>query len=138
MQADFALNSSVMAAAPSMTVLNSVNPIPLLYLIVLCIIIAVLGFAISSIQAYKKLWDALSLIIGTLKYTATGLAVAGIGYALYLICNFLAEFGGKIDPIYYAYAVGGYIALTVIGYVAWMAGKRLKAYHAQMKEIKTL
>jgi glucan phosphoethanolaminetransferase (alkaline phosphatase superfamily) len=120
------------------SVANTMSLSGLLYIGILLVVIGVLILAASSLEHYKKLWDSLSIIIGTLKYTATGLAVAVIGYALYLICEFVTSVGSAIDPIYYAYAIGGYIALTVVGYATWKIGIKLKAYHIQMKENKTL
>jgi hypothetical protein len=52
-------------------------------------------------------------------------------YGIYLACEMIASVGSGINPIYIAYGIGGYVALTVLGWTATKVYARMKDLHTQ-------
>jgi hypothetical protein len=105
-----------------------------LLLLAICIFgCAALIVILTSLERYSKLIDTLYKLAHTLKYTAFGGGLAAIGYALYLLGNTISSVGKGIDPIWIAEAIGIYIGLTILGYIANRIYKKIKEMHMMYK-----
>ena len=122
---------SSLNATTSGMVTNSIDGGALLMLIVCILGIGGLLLIITSLERYTKFWDTLYKVLYTLKYTVFGTGIVIIGYFMYVACIILANVGGGIDPFTIVELVGAYVVITVIGYVASLAWKKLTSVHAQ-------
>jgi hypothetical protein len=102
-------------------------------LLIVMIGIGILIYGLSALERYKRLWTAIEWYARTLIYTAYGFVLCGVVGGIYLICNSVASAAGSIDPLIIVYVVGGYIGVTVLGYVGVLAYRKLRERHAEMK-----
>jgi len=117
---------------------NTVDPGMLFFLVVIMAGVIGLMLIITSIQRYTTLMNYIEKWFNSLKYTVYGTGVATVGYVLYIICGLISQAGSAIDPIWIAYAIGGYAGLTVLGWVAAKIVNRIKAMHSEYKASKKL
>jgi hypothetical protein len=138
-----AMNSTfggaVMAASPQFDSVQNAIPLSGLVPIALTIIIIMLGmgiliYGLSALERYKRLWAAIEWYAKTLIYTAYGVVLCGVVGGIYLICNTVASAASSIDPLIVVYVVGGYVGVTVLGYVGVLAYRKLREQHVAMKK----
>ena len=95
--------------------LNSISVETILPLFLIFAGVGVVLIMLSALERYTWLMDSIEKLASTLKYTGIGILTLGVLYAIYLAISILLEVGEGIDPIWYAYAIGGCIAATGLG-----------------------
>jgi amino acid transporter len=103
------------------------------FLIVVLVGGIILLLLITSIDRYTKFFEAFRWIYTSLKYAALGTGITAAFYALYLICGFLVSAGSGIDPMIFVWIIGGYVAMTLIGYTGVRIKTRIQEMHSLYK-----
>lgn len=93
----------------------------------------ILIYGLSALERYKRLWSAIKWYAKSLIYTAYGFVLCGVVGGIYLICNSVASAASSIDPMIVVYVVGGYVGVTILGYVGVLVYRKLREQHAEMK-----
>ena len=125
---------TVWNATSSVMVTNSIDGGSFLMLTICIIGLAALLFLINNLERYTKFWGAVSKWIFTIKYTVFGAGVTACGYGLWIACKSIASATAGIDPLWIVEAIGAYIALTIIGWIASKVVQKAKETHKQYKE----
>jgi uncharacterized membrane protein YuzA (DUF378 family) len=108
------MNETMWNVTNSSMTMDSSGMLPLLLILLMgTILIGALGFALSNLEKYKKLWAILGAMVTSIIYFAYGLCV--------------------VVPMVLLY-IGGYAGITCIGYLVKRAIDRATKLHGEMKE----
>lgn len=85
----------------------------------------------TSFDRYARFFGWLHNIVRILRYTAIGLLVCGATFAIYALLDMLFRAGSDagISLLTVGYAIGSFIFVTIVGYVASRVGARLRDHH---------
>jgi len=96
----------------------------IIFLILLIVGAIILILLVTSIDRYTRFFKALQWVKNSLRYAAFGTGISAVFYGLYLVCSFLVSAGSGIDPMIFVLIIGGYIAMSLIGYAGiWIKNK---------------
>lgn len=123
----YAMNTTQSSVAGSMSLGG------MIWLVIMIAIIVGFIVLLTSLERYSKFWAALEWILHSVKFTLYGAGISGALYGIYLACEMIVSAGSGFDPIYIAYGIGGYVALTILGWVASKTYTRMKDMHNQYK-----
>jgi len=124
-------------ATQSGMITNGVDSSGLLVMIVLIGILAIFtAFMLTDQKRFDYIVDAMVAVVRSCKYAIVGIITLLTGYAIYLLCNVIADSTKGIDPMWYVYAIGGYIALTVVGHIVVRIANLVAEMYARHVESK--
>lgn len=112
---------------PMTNTVDSGAMLALVVILALCMLGMLLIYNVKS-------WGWFGKFVGTLKFTAYGGGISAAVYGLYIACGALASAGRGADPIWIAYAIVGYIVLTMLG---WLGNKVATRITNSYKEYKS-
>ena len=126
-----ALNSSMSMGSSGLITL-------LIFAGVVAVFIGVVGFGLSNLERYKRIWAFLGKLGMSAVYFAYGLCIVVPAVLLYFLIGWLIDFteGMHIDPIWIVYIVGGYAGISCIGYVVKRAINRAERLQGEMEEVE--
>jgi hypothetical protein len=116
--------------------MDSSGFISILIIIGLCaVLVGVLGFALTSLERYRKIWAILTKMGTSVLYFAYGCCVIVPLVMAYIILTWLIEIAGDwhIDPIWIVYLIGGYVGISAIGWIVKRTVDRAKELHKEVK-----
>ncbi len=131
------MNETVWNATNSSMAMDSSGLWSILIIFVIgAILIGVIGFGITNLERYKRIWAVLTAMGTSVLYFAYGLCVVVPMVCLYFLISWLIDFteGFHIDPIWIVYLIGGYAGVSAIGWFVKNAVGRAKLLHEEMKE----
>lgn len=130
------MNETVWNAQSSMTMDSSGLISILIILAVAFVLIGVVGFAITNLERYRRIWAILTAMGTSVVYFVYGLCVVVPLVCLYFMISWLIDFteGFHIDPIWVVYLIGGYAGVSAIGWFVKNAVSRAKLLHKEMRE----
>jgi hypothetical protein len=105
---------------------------------IVAVLIGVVGFGLSNLERYKRIWAILGAMGTSVVYFAYGLCIVVPAVLLYFLIGWLIDISETwhIDPIWIVYIVGGYAGISCIGYVVKRAIDRAKWLQGEMKEVE--
>ena len=116
---------------------NSVDNSGHLLTILLIFTVAIfISFMLSDQKRFDYIADVIVAVVRSCKYAIVGTITLLTGYAIYLLCNAIADSTKGIDPMWYVYAIGGYITLTVAGYIVVRIANLIAEMYARHVESK--
>jgi hypothetical protein len=108
------------------------NSIPLGSTIaILILILGVIAFVFvgwyagSTLQRYKRLWAIAKRIGEAVVCAIVGLFVIGVVWVAYIFLDALFTSIGGFDPMWIAYAIGGFAVCAIVGWVAITLAERV-------------
>lgn len=103
---------------------------------IVAVLIGVVGFAITNLERYRRIWAILTAMGTSVVYFVYGLCVVVPLVCLYFMISWLIDFteGFHIDPIWVVYLIGGYAGVSAIGWFVKNAVSRAKLLHKEMRE----
>jgi hypothetical protein len=130
------MNETVWNAQSSMTMDSSGLISILIILAVAFVPIGVVGFAITNLERYRRIWAILTAMGTSVVYFVYGLCVVVPLVCLYFLISWLIDFteGFNIDPIWILYIIGGYAGISALGWIVKKGIDRAKVLHGEMKE----
>ena len=128
--------SSAWNSTNSGLVVNSVGLAPLLFIGILVIAVGGLAIIITSMERFSWFMDLVNNAVNSIKYTVYGVGISGVGLLCYAIFNMLMTATKGFDPIWYVYAIGVYVGLTVLGWVGANVAGKVKVMHTLYLESK--
>jgi hypothetical protein len=120
------------ATSTGLSAMSSFTVWPLGLIAVSVILIAILLTALSSAW-FKRLSKAFGLVGKSILYFIKGALTVGAGYLIYWLVEFAGKAGSEIPPEYYAYAIGGYIGCSLIGWIATKVYNKIKEQKKKSK-----
>jgi len=125
-------NATTSSMAPDTSGLASIS----IVLIIGIVAVGVIGFAITNLERYKRIWAILEAMGTSILYFAYGLCVVVPIVCLYFLISRLIDFTEEfhIDPIWIVYLIGGYVGVSAIGWLVKNVVGRAKLLHEEMKE----
>jgi len=131
---DYALNFNATQAG---MITNSIDSGFILLILVSGAFTLFLTIILSNQKRFDDMIDAIMVVVNSFKYAIVGVLALLVGYMLYLICcKAIADSAKGIDPIWYVYVIGGYIALTAIGAIVIRVVELLTQMYARYVESK--
>lgn len=102
---------------------------------IVAVLIGVVGFGLSNLERYKRIWAFLGKLGMSAVYFAYGLCIVVPAVLLYFLIGWLIDISETwhIDPIWIVYIIGGYGGISVIGWFVRKAVERLKTLHERGK-----
>lgn len=123
---------------PSMSMGSSGLITLLIFVGIVAVLIGVVGFGLSNLERYRRIWAILGAMGTSVVYFAYGLCIVVPAMLLYFLIGWLIDISETwhIDPIWIVYIVGGYAGISCIGYVVKRAIDRAKRLQGEMKEVE--
>lgn len=98
------------------------------------VFVGVVGFALSNLERYKRIWAILEKIGTSAVCFAYGLCVVVPIVLLYFIITWVITISEEchLDPIWIVYIILGYGGISVIGWFVRKAVERLKTLQKEV------
>lgn len=99
------------------------------------VFVGVVGFALSNLERYKRIWAILEKIGTSAVCFAYGLCVVVPIVLLYFIITWVITISEEyhLDPIWIVYIILGYGGISVIGWFVRKAVERLKTLQKEVQ-----
>ena len=131
------MNETVWNTTMASMTMDSSGMLPILLVILIgTVLIGVLGFALSNLERYKRIWAFLGKLGMSAVYFAYGLCIVVPAVLLYFLIGWLVDISETwhIDPIWIVYIIGGYAGISLLGYGVKIMVDRAKKMHGEMEE----
>jgi len=128
-------NTSYNTYPQGMVLANTASGGLLIFLLLIVIGTVLLVALITSLERFTKFFKMFDKLISSIKYTIFGAGITVALYSIYTICVLLAEFGSGINPIHIGLGIGGYIAFTLLGYIATKVISKFNKMHEEYKKL---
>jgi hypothetical protein len=97
--------------------------------------IAIVWYAGSTLQRYKRLWEILNKISTAIVCAIIGAAAIGALWVTYLVLSELFKAVGGFDPMWILYSIGGFAVCAIVGAaILFLAGRVVENAEAAKAE----